>query len=486
MHVPTLIDLNHAIAQRDFYEFARRVSGFKWQDNWHLRYVADKLQAVAEGEIKRLILTIPFRHGKSQLGSRLFPAYVLGRFPDKRVIGTSHSADLAVAMSRDAKRIVASDAYAKIFPRSKLSTTAPLKNVRHAYMNTAAEWDIVGFRGGYYARGTGQAIQGKGGDIIIIDDVFGKREDAYSPRVRQSVKDWYDNDVVSRLSRGGAIVVINTRMHHDDLIGYLLAQEQRHENADRWHVINFPAIKEADGDPDDPREIGEALWPWRMSKERLLAIKETRPDVYWGPYQGHPSPPGGTIVKEDQIQRWEALPGLKGKWLQSWDLRHGGKTPQSSNACGGLWFVPDNEPGNAYLVDLKLGQWDLPETIAVMQACAEDPLWKRATKKLVEDKADGRAVLPLLRDRIPGLVPITPTSDKRTRLEAVSPFFASGNVYIPSDEIAPWAGAYIYELISFPGSAQDDQVDMTSQALSDIFIPTDHDDDDIYAGWLYD
>ena len=483
--MPTLAGIKAERARRNFYAFCQQMADFEWEDNWHLRKIAGKLQEVVDGSCRRLILTIPFRHGKSQLGSRFFPPYFLGHHPDRKVIGTSHSSSLATDMSRDAKRVVMSEDYRRVFPDVGLNAKNVATDSQYAYKNTADTWEIVGHRGGYHARGAGQAIQGKGADLIVIDDVFGSREDAYSERSRERIKDWYDNDVKSRLSKDGAIVVINTRMHHDDLIGYLLDMQDAHEEADQWEVINFPAVKENDDNPDDPREIGEALWPWRMDVDQLEALKATRPDIYWGSYQGHPTPPGGTIVKTDDIRHWERLPGLEGRWAQSWDLRAGGKSKKSSFAVGQLWFSPKSEPANAYLIDQKRGRWDINETLDRMLECSDDRLWSRATEKLVENAADGRAVIPMLQNKVPGIVPVSAAAkgDKEGALQAVAPFFRSGNVFVPPEKAAPWVKDFVHEMTTFPGSANDDQVDACSQALAHLLIPDA--DDDVLKNWRH-
>lgn len=463
------------------------MADFDWRDNWHLRHIAAKLQDVVEGRCRRLILTIPFRHGKSQLGSRFLPPYFLGRYPDKTVIGTSHSPDLAEAMSRDAKKVLTSDNFSSIFPDVRISRNSNAAEASR-YKDTNKVWEIVGRRGSYRAFGAGQGIQGVGGDLIIIDDVFGKRSDAFSARRRQEIKDWYDTDVVSRLAKDGAIVIINTRMHHDDLIGYLLDVEKQHPEIidERWEVINFPALKTEKTDPDDPRQIGEALWPWRKSREELEALKTKRPDIFWGSYQGEPTPPGGTIVKVDDVRYWDRLPGLRGQWVQSWDLRAGGQSASSSYAVGQLWFKPAAEPANAYLVAQRRGRWDINETLDQLLDASQDSLWARASEKLIEAQADGRAVIPMLQNRVAGIVPINPgqLGKKEARLQRVAPFFRSGNVYIPDQSVAPWVREFVHELTTFPGSANDDQVDAASQAIGHLLISTDDGRSSIYDGWI--
>jgi len=448
------------LARKDFYTFAKMTAEFEWKDNWHLEYIATKLEKVAKGEIKRLILTIPFRHGKSQLASRALPAYYLGNHPNDRIIGTSHSSTLAKSMSRDAKRVIQSEIYRKIFPETSLNPKKVASDSRYKSINTSDQWDIINHRGGYLAKGAGQAIQGTGASLIIVDDVYGNREDAYSETMRRRIENWFDQDVKSRLDKGGSMVVVNTRMHHADLIAYL-----GDTYPGEWETINFPAIKENDEDPDDPRGIGEPLWPWRMSSEELLAIKKSRPDIYYGSYQGVPSPPGGTLLKKEGIQYFSVhdLDLNEATIIQSWDLRHGGKGKNTSFAVGQLWAMIG---ANAYMLDQCRGKWDSTETLNIIKAKAEDPLWSRARAKLIEAKADGKTLIPMLKQHVPGILPIEPKGSKEGRVMAIQPYWSALNIFIPN---TGWAPAFEIEALRFPTGKNDDQVDAMSQALNYLY-----------------
>jgi len=446
--------------QRDnFYLFCEQTSEFEWVDNWHLEHVAGKLQSVSEGKIKRLILTIPFRHGKSQLASRALPAYFLGHHPNHHVIGTSHSATLAKKMSRDVKKIIASDAYSEVFPGVALAGTKG--------KDAADEWDLAGARGGYIAKGAGQGVQGVGAKLIIVDDVYGSREDAFSKTTRDKISDWFENDLKTRLDKDGAIVVINTRFHHDDLISYLETQAASHPEADQWELINFPAIKEDDADPADPREIGEALWPWRMSEAELESLKLTRPDIYWCAYQGNPTPPGGTLIKKADILfhgGWRTLDLADATIIQSYDLRHGGQGKHTSFAVAQLWAKIGP---NAYLLDQHRGKWAPDVTLDKILELNESALWQRAGSIYIENKADGKSLIPMLKKHIAGIDPVEPKGSKEGRVMAVQPYFAAHNVYI--DKYAAYRDEFIAECTMFPAGTNDDQVDAASQALNKLF-----------------
>jgi predicted phage terminase large subunit-like protein len=281
-------------------------------------------------------------------------------------------------------------------------------------------------------------------------------------------------------------------------MGYLQREAQNSELTDDWAVMNFPGFREpgyeasvswvGTSEPpsaldqlenrfSDPRDIGDALWPYRKTVDDYKADKRN-PRKYYSMHQGDPQPPGGSVIKEEWLdQTWsdhEELP-LSGEWVQSWDLRAGGTGDDSSYAVGQLWVKPRDKEC-VYLVDQVRGQWSINETLEQIQTMATNPLWKQASAKLIEKKADGRAVIPMLKDQVGGIIGVTPDGSKKARLESVSPYFAGGNVYLPED--TEWVEMFAHELKAFPGARHDDQVDTTSQALRYLFGLLDDDNSD--------
>ena len=227
------------------------------------------LAAAAAGQSPRLMLCMPPRHGKSELASRLFPAYVFGRYPDMSIIGTSYSADLSSRFNRDIQRIIEQPEYRAVFPRTTLSAKNTRTVASGNYLRNSDLFEIIGHKGSYRSAGVGGGITGMGGDILIIDDPFKDRAEADSPTIRRKVWDWYTSTLYTRLAPGGGILLINTRWHMDDLSGRLLEAERRGEG-DAWRVVNFPAIATED---EPHRKCGEALHPERYPLEQLEGIR---------------------------------------------------------------------------------------------------------------------------------------------------------------------------------------------------------------------
>ncbi len=416
------------------------------------------LQAVVDRKSPRLMLTCPPRHGKSEIASRRFPAYALGRYPDLSIIATSYSADLAARMNRDVQRIIDEDVYARIFPGTQLYGKNVRTTAQGTYIRNSDIFEIVGHNGVYRSSGVGGGITGMGADIAIIDDPFKDRMSADSPTIRQNIWEWYTSVLYTRLSPGGGVIIINTRWHTDDLSGRLLAEEMNGEG-DKWRVVNFPAIAEAD---EPHRKRGEALHPERYPLDNLLKIKAAIGTRDWEAlYQQHPTPEGGTIFREDWLRYWlpKDVPHDFNAVVISWDMTFK-EGDNSDFVVGQVW---GKKGGDFYLLDQARGRWGFTETIEQFKALAAK--YPQATRKLVEDKANGPAVIDSLKHHISGIIPVEPDGSKTARAHAVTALFEAGNVYIPSPEVCSWVKEYVAELTQFPSVAHDDQVDATTQAL---------------------
>ena len=453
---PHVAELQRVEARSDLLAFTiHTFPGYR--ASWHHRIVADKLTALARGDITRLILTMPPRRGKSELASRRLPAFFLGNHPDLRVIGASSEAGLATDFSRDVKHICRDEKYGELFPGVRIASG------RDEQTSKADEWNIVGHRGGYLARGIGGGITGRGGDLLVIDDPVKDEEEARSPAYRERLWRWYHKVLWTRQAPGARILIIMTRWHLADLVGRLLEEARINPLADQWEVVTFPEIREDLDNLDDPREVGEVLWPERYSLKNALQWRSVDPEGFSALGQQRPVPSEGAILKAQHTERsYFRLVEDTGDWLQSWDLKQGSKDPRSSFAVGQVWFRPYGS-ADVYLVDQVRGRWDVVET---MERIALFSLkWPRATRKLVEDKADGRAVVRMMAAKIPGLVLVSPLGDKISRLRAVLPLWEAGNILLPVPNVGPWISEFIHEVTSFPAAAHDDQVDAMSQAL---------------------
>lgn len=452
LHEQIALQASHELARRDFSYFIDYDSDFRDSEGHHLDVLDETLMKVSRGELTRVIVTMPPRHGKSERVSKKFPAWHVGQHPDDEIIVCSYSLDL----SRDFSRIA----------RDTLKNQNELFEYNVDPNKESAEsWGIEGHRGGVNAAGVGGPITGKGARIAIVDDPFKNAEEANSEVIRQKVWDWYTSTLYTRLTPDGRIIVVQTRWHEDDLVGRLLKKEKEdiendeHEG-ERWTVINFPAIAE-DNDYLG-RKPGEPLWPgYGFDLEKLKKIKsDVGSYVFNALYQQRPSAMEGAMLKRHWWQYYTFDP-TKAKFdelLQSWDCTF--KDSDGSDfVVGQVW---GRIGADKYLLDQVRDRMDINATMqAIVNLSAK---WPKATLKLIEDKANGPAVIQMLRRKIGGMVPVNPEGGKMARVSAVAPEIEAGNVYLPSGK--PWVQDFIEECAAFPKGANDDQVDCMSQALN--------------------
>lgn len=432
-----------ALKARDsLIAFAQRTMP-AYQPAAHHELIAKKLEAVERGEIDRLIITMPPQHGKTELASIRFPAWFLGRNPDKRVIGCSYAAALANSISRRARDIVAGDAW-------------PFPNKLNPDAAAVAAWEVDRRDGGYSAAGVGGPITGKTADLLLIDDPFKNLEEADSANRRELVWLWYTATAYTRLRGRGAVVVIQTRWHHDDLAGRLLAAQGA--GGDRWEVLHLPALAESN-DPLGRRE-GETLWPAMHGQAVMEQRKTTVGTRVWTAlFQGHPSSEEMALFKRDWWKYYSTPPARFDRVILSWDMAFK-DTKSSDFVVGQVWGA---KGADRFLLAQRRARLSFTATLdAVRKQAAE---WPVAGLKLVEDKANGPAVIDTLKVEIPGLVAVNPEGGKYARASAVSPQAEAGNVWLPDPRIHPWVHDFVQECADFPTGVHDDQVDAMSQAL---------------------
>ena len=418
----------------------------------------DFFEAVKRKESPRLMLMLPPRSGKSEIVSKRFPAYVFGKDPDISIISTSYSADLASRNNRGVQQIIDSDEYREIFPTTTLCGKGNRGIGDNTYLRTSEAFEIVNHKGIYRSAGVGGGITGMGGDILLIDDPIKDRMEADSETIRNKVWDWYTSTLYTRLMPGGGIIVIMTRWHTADLCGKLLEAMQR-GTGDKWEVISYPAIATQD---ELHRKAGEALHPERFPIERLLQIKAAIGSRDWEAlYQQSPTVDGGAIFKEEWFKTYTTLPEFD-TVIQSWDMTFK-NTGTSDFVAGQVW---GRKGADCYLIDQIRGRMSFTETLEAFVKLTKK--YPKALRKLVEDKANGPAVIDVLKHSVQGIIPIEPDGSKTARAYAVTPMFEAGNVYLPAPDVAPWVRDYKAELTAFPMAAHDDQVDATTQALREL------------------
>lgn len=459
LRIPTLQEIRKAKAQKSLAYFIQATKP-DYLMGWVHREICNTLDQflkdVADKKSPRLIITMPPRSGKSEIVSRRFPAFAFGNYPDLQIIATSYSADLSQRFNRDVQRIMDDKAFEDVFDHNYLNSSR-IRTTTGAYIRTSDLFEIVGHSGSYRSAGVGGGITGQGADILLVDDPVKDRKEANSATIRQAIWDWYTSTAYTRLSPGGGVIVMATRWHSDDLIGRLITNMET-GNGDKFTVINYPAIAEQ----DEPfRKTGEALHPERYDLEQLNKIKKTIGSNDWNAlYQQHPVPEGGAVFKREWIKYWneKTLPVRFDTLIQSWDMTFKDSV-NSDFVVGQIWAKKGSE---LYLIDQIRGRWDFVKTKQMFLVFSEKH--PKALKKLVEDKANGTAIINELRKTVSGIVPITPKESKVARASAISAYFEAGNVYIP--ENADWRAEFENELVNFPSVAHDDQVDSCSQALN--------------------
>lgn len=430
-----------------------------------LDLIDSALVDVAERRCDRLIISLPPQEGKSTRVTTIGPLWMLVRNPDQRIAIVSYAQDLADEFGRAIRNHITSNCGDE--------GTLDL-GLRIAPDNGAARrWRIAGRLGGVRAVGLTSGLTGKPADIIFIDDPIKDEAQAQSQTWRERVWNFWLAVANTRLAPGAPVVLILTRWHEDDLAGRMLAAEDGH----RWRVINIPAL--ADHDPSKGeqdalgRDPGQYLASARgRTREQWEQIKVAVGSRVWNAlYQGRPAPAEGTLFKRGDWRYYDPAAVCRvenGAWrapgmdevILSFDM--------AFKAGSGTDYVVGQTWGrkgtDVYLLDQVRDRLDFPATCRTVEALAAK--WPQAYGKLVEDKANGPAVIAQLRSRVSGLIPVTPKDSKYARASAVAPFVEAHGVYLPNPSAAPWVADFVEEHAAFPNAAHDDQVDTMSQALS--------------------
>ncbi len=433
-------------AHVDFMSFV----GMMWPgfiNGRHHKVMAKKFEEIAEGKTRRLIINMPPRHTKSEFASFLLPAWFLGKFPGKKIIQCSNTAELAVGFGRKVRNLLDSDVYTKVFPGIALRQDS----------KAAGRW-ATNKSGEYFAIGVGGTVTGKGADLLIIDDPHSEQEAALAgndPSVFDKVHEWYTSGPRQRLQPGGSIVIVMTRWSKRDLTGQILKSALEREG-DEWEVIDFPAILPSD----------KPLWPEFWSYEELDALRTELPLPKWqAQYQQQPTSEQGAIIKREWWQEWEGdNPPSCEFVIQSWDTAFTKNERSDYSACTtwGVFYKNENaEDAHVILLDAFKKRMEFPE---LKDKAYKHYMEYQPDSFIVEAKASGAPLIYELRQMGIPVQEFTPTrgNDKIARINAVSDLFASGKVWAPRTR---WAEEVMEEMASFPNSEHDDLVDSSTQAL---------------------
>jgi predicted phage terminase large subunit-like protein len=482
--------ITSAAAKLTFLDFVRHVYP-DYKVGPHHQRLARIFEDVAEGRKKRVVVNIAPRHGKSELISYLAPAWFLGKFPHKKVIMASHTADLAVNFGRRVRNLVGSDAYKDIFPNVELQIDS----------KSASRWG-TNFNGEYFAIGVGGALAGRGADLFIIDDPHSEQDAKLGrPDVFLPAWEWFQSGPIQRLMPGGAIIVVMTRWSKLDLTGQIVNQMVKNEEVDEWEIVEFPAIIEktkeieykiVDEDGNESIEIKKEtyeapLWPEFWSIEELRSKRAALDPRYWNAqYLQNPTSEEGALIKREWWQIWEEEDAPQCEFLiMSLDAAQETNNRADYNALTtwGVFFNDETNNYNIILLNSIKQRLEFPDLKELVLREYKD--WE-PDAFIVEKKSNGAALYQEMRRMGVPLGEFTPGKgqDKISRVNAVSDLFRSGIVWAPDKR---WAKEVIEECNDFPSGANDDLVDSTTMALMRfrqggfIRLPSDEPEEELYS-----
>ena len=432
-----------------------------YRRQWYHTLIAEKCQSLLEGTLGTdgLMLFLPPQHGKSEVVSRKFPAWALGKNPLLKIVGSSYSADLAQQFSRSIQRTIDSTEYGEVFPNTFLNGQNVATDASKGWLRNIDVFETVGFGGFYKAVGVGGSLTGTPADLGIIDDPIKDALQASSQTYRDRLWDWYTDVFLTRMHNDSKKILIQTRWHADDLAGRLLERER-----EKWTVISIPAIREDMTLAEDPREIGEALWEEKHSRERLLEAEQRSPRTFAALYQQRPTIEGGNIIKRDWF-----------KHIKTADFNriYDGEpvvffldtafTEKTCNDPTGI-IATTKIGGDLYITHAERLLLKFPDLIRFIPSYVHAHGYSRRSSIRIEPKANGISVVDQLKEVTELNVVQTPSpkDSKETRLYAASPTVESGRVVLVD---GAWNEGFIDEVCGFPSKPHDEFVDLLGYAI---------------------
>ena len=462
-------------ARRHFHAFIRYTKR-NYEETWFNKIVCEALERVEKRIVARddarLLIRMPPRSGKSEMVSRKFPAWFMGRHPEMDFINTSYNMKLAQNLGGHARNLITTTLYQNVFPGLKLSKDTKSKD----------RWSTEQ-GGSFVASGVEGGLTGTGGNCLVLDDFYKDAKEAWSKLVRENVEDWYKSVATTRLAPGGAIIILCTQWHAAGLDNAVQRWAKEDPEGPQWEVIDIPAIMEEsyrNRHAQDVRKLGESYWPERWPAKKLLSIAKLVGSYIWSAlFQQRASSEEGSIVLREWIQYWAKLPLKFDDMVLSCDLAFKGKE-ESDNVSMQVWgkikvrLVAEDKSlhyeNHYYLLDRICRPMEFVASIQAFDMLAKK--WPKA-KQLVEDKANGPALQSVLKKKYPHMIMVPVDTDKAGRFRAVAPIFERRCVFLPDPAVMAWSATVTDEYVNFPNVDHDDDVDATSQGLGHWEVPAD-------------
>jgi len=452
----------------NFLSFVYYVN-YEYKANWHHRVIINELQKfLTDSQKKNIAIFIPPQHGKSEITSRLFPAFVLGLNPNTKIAVSSYSSDLADSFNRDVQKYIESDEYQEIFPETYLNSKNASTN--QSWLKNSEIFEVVNKKGFLKSVGVGGGLTGRAVDIAIIDDPVKDDKEAQSATYRESVWQWYIKVLMTRLHNQSKQVLIMTRWHEDDLAGRLLNSEINPHYKD-WHVIKIQAIKDEETHKDDKRHVGEPLWEQRHDLEKLNILRALSFDAFESLYQQNPFNRSGNKINKDRFIMVDQIQVSTDKvdvWID------GAYTEKAKNDPTGIIAAMFNSKLNVcYILDFHCERMELPELLDFLPNYFEKIGVNLGSKIFIEPKASGKSIKQMLvrmtKFPVIEIQSYLVQEGKESRFQAAAPYIESGQMKFKRGS---WNESLINQMVGFPKVKHDEAVDLLGYIAAHYFKTT--------------